>query len=48
MGSRFKAWKVPHIEISGTFHNAENEFIDRQVGIKHFFRGPDCLGRNLA
>jgi hypothetical protein len=40
MGSKFKAWEVFHIEICGTCHNAKDEFIDEQVGIKHFFRGP--------
>jgi hypothetical protein len=33
---KFKAWEVSHIEICGTFHNAEDEFIDKQVGVKHF------------
>jgi hypothetical protein len=36
MGSRFKAWKVSHIEICGTCHNPQDEFIVKQVGIKHF------------
>jgi hypothetical protein len=40
MGSRFKAWEALHIEICGTFHNADDEFIEKQVGIKHFSRGP--------
>jgi hypothetical protein len=36
MDAKLKAWEISHIEICGTFHSAEDEFIDKLVGIKHF------------
>jgi hypothetical protein len=40
LSSKFKAREVSHIEICGTAHNAEDEFTDKQVGVKHFSRDP--------
>jgi hypothetical protein len=39
-GFVFKAREAVHMEIFAAFRNAEDEPIDRSVGIKHFFCGP--------
>jgi hypothetical protein len=39
-GLVFKAREVVHIGLFAAYRNAEDESIDKSVGIKHFFRGP--------
>jgi hypothetical protein len=42
-GLVFKAREAVHIGIFAAFRNAEDESIDKSVGIKHFFRGPNFM-----